>query len=780
YDPKTREKRGVYYTPEPVVSYIVRSLHHILKKHFNRSDGFASESVTVLDPAAGTLTFLAEAAKLAVEEFVSKYGNGGKENFIKEHILNNFYAFELMMAPYAVGHLKIAFLLEELGYKLKDNDRFNLYLTNSLEMEELTQIAIPGLSSLSEESHLAGMVKKETPILVVLGNPPYSGHSANLSEKYITVTTKNSKEIRKKIKTWIGNLIEDYKFVDGKPLGEKNPKWLQDDYVKFIRFAQWKINQAGEGVLGFITNHSYLDNPTFRGMRQSLMNSFDEIYLLDLHGNSLKKEKCPDGSKDENVFDIQQGVAIILCFKKQEKKDESFSAIFPPSPQTKLFVQDKPKEKPKKHKCNVYHAEAWGLREKKYGWLLQNDIKTTKWKRLSPKSEFYLFVPREEKLLKTYENYYKITDIFPVNSVGIVTARDSLTIRWTTNEVWTNVLNFSKLDAETARRAYDLDKDVRDWKVEFAQNDLNESGLDKKKIVPILYRPFDIRYTYYTGKSRGFHCMPRPEIMHHMLQENLGLLTCRQQNKVGFYHSLVCNTIVESCVVSNKTREINYLFPLYLYPEKGKPKNRHSGSVTMVFESKAEFEAKNPNLSPALTSALAEAFKKTPSPEQIFFYIYAVLYSNTYRTKYAEFLKIDFPRIPFTKDYKLFSKMSEFGKRLVDLHLIKSAEFDSPTAKFQGKGDNKVQKLKYDEERNRVYFNQDQYFERIPKEVWEYQIGGYQVCDKWLKDRKGRTLSLNDIKHYCKITTSLQKTIKLQKAIDEIYPEIEKQTISSV
>ena len=200
----------------------------------------------------------------------------------------------------------------------------------------------------------------------------------------------------------------------------------------------------------------------------------------------------------------------------------------------------------------------------------------------------------------------------------------------------------------------------------------------------------------------------------------------------------------------------------------------------MVFESKAEFEAKNPNLSPALTSALAEAFKKTPSPEQIFFYIYAVLYSNTYRTKYAEFLKIDFPRIPFTKDYKLFSKMSEFGKRLVDLHLIKSAEFDSPTAKFQGKGDNKVQKLKYDEERNRVYFNQDQYFERIPKEVWEYQIGGYQVCDKWLKDRKGRTLSLNDIKHYCKITTSLQKTIKLQKAIDEIYPEIEKQTISSV
>ncbi|MDO9027872.1 MAG: N-6 DNA methylase, partial [Candidatus Roizmanbacteria bacterium] len=282
YDPKTREKRGVYYTPEPVVSYIVRSLHNILNNHFNKSDGFASDTVTVLDPAAGTLTFLAEATKLAVEEFVSKYGEGGKENFIREHILKNFYAFELMMAPYAVGHLKMSFLLEELGYKLQKDDRFKLYLTNTLEMEELEQTSLPGMASLSEESHLADKVKKEQPILVILGNPPYSGHSSNIGD-------------------WISKEIKAYFQVDGKPLGEKNPKWLQDDYVKFIRFAQWKIDQAGEGVLGFITNHSYLDNPTFRGMRQSLMQSFDEIYLLDLHGNSLKKEKCPDGSKDENV-----------------------------------------------------------------------------------------------------------------------------------------------------------------------------------------------------------------------------------------------------------------------------------------------------------------------------------------------------------------------------------------------------------------------------------------------------------------------------------------------
>lgn len=325
YDPKMREKRGVYYTPEPVVSYIVRSLNIILKEKFGKADGFASSSVTILDPAAGTLTFPAEAAKLAVEEFVAKYGEGGKDNFIKEYVLKNFYAFELMMAPYAIGHLKMSFLLEELGYKLQTDDRFKLYLTNTLEMEELEKTDLPGMASLSEESHEAGKVKKDQPILVIMGNPPYSGHSANLSEKYITIQDiKTGKEKRKKCKTWIGELIEDYKFVDGEPLGERNPKWLQDDYVKFIRFAQWKIDQAGEGVLGLITNHSYLDNPTFRGMRQSLMKSFDEIYILDLHGNSLKKEKCPDGSKDENVFDIRQGVAIALFIKRKLEKREKF------------------------------------------------------------------------------------------------------------------------------------------------------------------------------------------------------------------------------------------------------------------------------------------------------------------------------------------------------------------------------------------------------------------------------------------------------------------------
>jgi len=407
YDPETRERRGVYYTPEAVVSYIVRSLHLILKEKFGKSDGFADSSVTVLDPAAGTLTFLAEAAKLAVEEFVSKYGEGGKENFIKEHILKNYYAFELMMAPYAVGHLKMSFLLEELGYKLQKDDRFKLYLTNTLEMEELAQTELPGMASLSEESQLAGRVKKKQPILVILGNPPYSGHSSNIGE-------------------WISDEIKVYYQVDGKPLGEKNPKWLQDDYVKFIRFAQWKIDQTGEGVLAFITNHSYLDNPTFRGMRQSLMNSFNEIYILDLHGNSLKKEKCPDGSKDENVFDIKQGVAVALFIKSKQvgqtflsdtnkamgKKETDKNVCSTSSTGSErdsvgqAFLPDTKEDE----SCGVSYSEMWGLREKKYGRLEKDDIKMTKWKELLPKSEFYLFIPRNEELVEGYEKYPKITE----------------------------------------------------------------------------------------------------------------------------------------------------------------------------------------------------------------------------------------------------------------------------------------------------------------------------------------------------------------------------------
>jgi len=739
YDPQERERRGVYYTPEPVVRYIVCSLHGLLKAEFGKRDGLASEGVTLLDPAAGTMTFVAHAAQEAVREFERKYGSGGREDFIRRHILPNFYAFELMMAPYAVGHLKMAFFLEELGHRLGDDERVRFYLTNTLEMEELAQSELPFYRSLAEESRQAGQVKKQTPILVILGNPPYSGHSANQGD-------------------WIRRLIEDYKQVDGRPLGEKNPKWLQDDYVKFLRFAQWKIEQAGRGVVGMITNHSYLDNPTFRGMRQSLMQTFDDIYILDLHGNSLKKETCPDGSKDENVFDIRQGVAIAFFVKRggKTKKD-----------------------------AVVRHAHLYGLREAKYDWLNKHNHKNTEWQALQPTSPFYLFAPRDNRLEAGYRLFPAVPDIFPVSSVGIVTARDNLAIQWSAEDVWRTVTVFAKSDPELARRAYDLGKDARDWKVTLAQQDLLDSGPARENIVPVLYRPFDVRYTYYTGRSRGFICMPRPEVMRHMLAgENLALVAPKQ-------HKEEFGALATQYVGTHKTvaaYDINYYFPLYLYPDpepdRSEKTRRRIGRymAMMLFEPRTAYGGKKPNLNPAVVAALAAAYGKAPTPEDIFRYVYAVLYAPAYRTKYAEFLRIDFPRIPFTADAELFEKLAALGGRLVALHLLKSPELDPPACRFEGEGDNRVEKgrkagLRYDAGEERVYINAAQHFAPVPEAVWSYQIGGYQVCEKWLKDRTERRLELDDIRTYCRIVTALRQTIAIQEEIDELYREGERQIV---
>ncbi len=768
YDPATREKRGVYYTPEPVVSYIVRALHHILKEKFNRRDGLASDAVTVLDPAAGTLTFLAQAASLAADEFVAQRGAGAKETFIREHVLQNFYAFELMMAPYAIGHLKMAFLLDEMGYQLRPDERIKLYLTNTLEMEELAQTELPGMASLSEESHLAGRVKKEQPILVILGNPPYSGHSANPSP-WMDDSLKKGYTLPN------GDKDEGYYRVDGQPLGEKNPKWLQDDYVKFIRFAQWKIDQAGEGVLGFITNHSYLDNPTFRGMRQSLMNSFDEIYVLDLHGNSLKKEKCPDGSKDENVFDIQQGVAIALFVKMKEK--EKPHPMFRPSPQLNIFVpkEEKPKKKPKK-KCQVFHADLWGLREQKYEWLEKHEIKNTEWQKLKPKSEFYLFIPRDERGLKLYERSLKINEIFPVNSVGVVTSRDSLVIDPDPKALKRRIRMFcdESIPDEMIRRTFNL-KDKSNWKLKTAREKLREDENWGKSIHKILYRPFDAQWICYHDQLVE---RTRREVMQHMLKTNLALCVGRAGQVVGLekpWNIVFCSDCMTDLNLFYRGGNVN--FPLYIYAEQPKPNRGANSTMMIVFEPAEPYRTKKPNLNPALLESLKKAYRKQPTPEEIFCYIYAVLYSNIYRNQYAEFLRIDFPRVPFTSEYKLFQKMSKLGQRLVGLHLLQSKELDRAPLKLQGTGSGKVDKPQFDAERRRVYINRDQHFEKVEKQIWEYHIGGYQVCDKWLKDRKGRALALADIRHYSGIVTAIAKTLAIQKEIDKIYPEVEKRIV---
>lgn len=713
YDPQTRERRGVYYTPQPVVDYIVRAVHGLLQTRFNLTDGLADPRVTLLDPAAGTLTFPAEAIRLTFETFVSKYGEGGKANLLRGHILPHFFAFELLMAPYAIGHMKIGFLLEALGVPLQNGERFQFYLTNALEMEDLQQIAIPGLASLSEESHQAARVKKEEPILVILGNPPYSGHSAN-----------RNAWIDKLLKSAVDG-VQSYYTVDGKPLGEKNPKWLQDDYVKFLRFAQWKIHKAGRGIVAMITNHSYLDNPTFRGMRQSLLKTFDEIYLLDLHGNSLKRETAPGGGPDENVFDIRQGVAIGLFIKHGDPK-----------------------------RRGVYHADLYGLREEKYRWLETHTVETAGYQPLTPQAPSYFFVPRRTQNVEAYLSWPSVNEIFLTSSVGIVTARDRLTIHWTPDEAWVAVLNFSRMDPELARDAYQLGKDARDWKVSLAQQDLKHGGgPHREKIVPILYRPFDIRFTYYTGRSRGFHCMPRPEVMRHMLAgENVALIAPRQ-------HKDEFGALVSATIGGHKTVaafDINYYFPLYLYPSSELPE-LHSA-------------ARRPNLAAWVLPKLAEAYGFEPTPEEVLAYIYAVFYSPTYRQKYAQELRTDFPRVPFTADGELFQHMAALGQELVDLHLLRKVP-QALGVKYQGQGSDQIDFVCYDPASGRVAINKDKYFEGITPEMWEYHIGGYQLLEKYLKDRKGRRM--DDPVRYIHIVGAIVRTIELQRHIDPLYVQVE-------
>ncbi|HOC22017.1 MAG TPA: N-6 DNA methylase [Anaerolineae bacterium] len=723
YDPAERERRGVYYTPEPVVSYIVRSLHGLLQTEFGKVEGLAAPDVTLLDPAAGTMTFVARAAQQAVSEFTARYGHGAQATFIREHILKHFYAFELMMAPYAVGHLKMAFFLEELGYRLTDEERMPFYLTNTLDDLELEQSRLPGFAALAEESRLAAEVKKQTPVLVILGNPPYSGHSSNTG-------------------AWITGLIDDYKQVDGQPLGEKNPKWLQDDYVKFLRFAQWKIEQAGRGVVGMITNHGYLDNPTFRGMRQSLLHTFDALYVLDLHGNALKRETTPEGGKDENVFDIRQGVAIAFFIKNGRGKGEAVSRL--------------------------YHADVWGARADKYAWLDAHTLADTPWTELTPQTPFYLFTPHDAALEADYRRFPGVPELFPVNSVGIVTARDGFVFDFDLEALKRRIrtLRDSDMPDELAAQAYGL-RDKPTWTLRATRAALRADAAWEEKFTRCLYRPFDERWLYYHTALIERH---RGEVMRHMLAgENLALITSRMTKGETFKHAQVTTHITEVICMSPKTSNNGFVFPLYLYPDP-------EAAPATLFAA-LEPAGRRPNLHPALLPTLAATYGRTPSPEEVFAYVYAILYTPTYRARYAEFLRMDFPRIPFTRESTVFAAFAGLGERLIALHLLRSPELEPPTCRFEGAGDSSIARgrkdgLRYDPAAARVYINSTQVFAPVPLDVWTYQVGGYQVCEKWLKDRQERRLTLDDIRTYCRIVTALGKTIAVQQELDGWYAQL--------
>jgi len=728
YDSTQREQLGVYYTPQPVVSYITRSIHAILKKNFGKSEGFADTSVITLDPAAGTLTFPAEAITIAKQEFEAKHGTGGWDGLVREHILKNFYAFEILMAPYAVGHLKISLLLKELGYRMGQDERFELYLTNTLDMSKFHPQKAILAEEISQESERAFEIKDKVPVLVVMGNPPYSGHSSNKGE-------------------WIEKQISQYKKVDGKPLGEKNPKWLNDDYVKFIRFAQWKIEKTGQGILGFITNHAWLDNPTFRGMRNSLMNSFDEIYILNLHGSALKKEKVPEekqkkekiGERDEGVFGIRPGTAITLAIKTGDSKG----------------------------KCKVYYAEQWGLRSKKFEWLEGNDIKTTSWEVVTPDTPSYLFINRDEKGWKTYKNFVGINEIFPVNSVGIVTSRDDFVIDFDRQTLENRIRTFiySNDGDDFIKQAFSL-KENKNWRVAGARAELRKVSDWENYVHKILYRPFDERWIFYHPAVIE---RSRREVMEHMSKDNIALIVMRQVALDEDYtHVLATDGITDNRTFLS-AKGITQQMPLYLY----------DGNQNDLFGNNGKGQNINWNALPGwmatiqpFTSPATDNFVQVL--EAIFYYIYAVLYSNIYREKYKEFLKSDFPRIPFTSDYQTFQHLAILGEQLVELHLLKSKLLDAPISRYEGKGDDRVEKRNYNEDSHRLYINEFQYFDKVTPEVWNYYIGGYQVLDKWLKDRNGRVLSLDDQLHFRKVITALTQTLDLQERIDKFYPEVEK------
>jgi len=754
YDPERRKSRGVYYTPEPVVSYIVRAIDHLLKERFGRPWGLADTNTLILDPACGTGTFLHSVIALIHTTLCAHGQEGGwkgETGYVSNNLLPRIFGFELLMSPYAVAHLKLGLLLKERGYDFPTGKRLGVYLTNTLEEATKKAEALLGpIGYITEESNAAAHVKKEDPIEVVLGNPPYAGHSANASFRYEPVMDRKTgqillrkgKEVTRKVQTWIGRLLEDYKRVDGQPLGEKNPKWLQDDYVKFLRWGQWRVAQTGRGVLAMITNHGYLDNPTFRGMRQQLMQTFDEIYLLNLHGNAKKKEVCPDGSKDENVFDIQQGVAIGIFAKTPGN----------PGP------------------ARVLYADLWGLREGKYMTLAEMGLADTPWQELQPGPPFYLFVPQALDLQAEYDRGWPVNEIFPVNSVGVVTARDSLTIGWSEEAIWERVKDFISLAEETAREKFNLGDDAQDWKVKLAQEDVQKSGPDRKRVVPILYRPFDVRFTYYTGQSRGFICRPRPEVMGHFIEgKNRFIIFTRSISAGKNFEHVFCAPYGMLGRFYPDSSCITYFAPLYLYRPKsmkGKQIDLMAGQGTGLNLNPKFIEELSGRLGVAFTPEGRGDLAATYGPEDVFHYAYAVFHSPTYRQRYAEFLRIDFPRLPLTGNKALFAALVGLGAELAALHLMESPALDQLITRFPVAGSQVVDKVHYDEKNRRVYINLDQYFEGVPPDAWAFQVGGYQVLHKWLKDRKGRTLTFDDLHHYQKVVKALIETIRLMNAID--------------
>ena len=724
YNPKLRKAKGVWYTPQPVVGFIVRAVDEILKTEFELPEGLADYStiqkevseeqrydrrtkdgmkhtmksfhkVQILDPATGTGTFLAE----VVNQIYDHYrGNQGIwQQYVEQHLLPRLHGFEILMASYAVAHLKLDMLLGETGYQHKTDKRLRIYLTNSLEECSTEQ---PTLFSqwLSREGMEANVIKRDYPVMVMIGNPPYSISSQN-----------NGK--------WITDLIADYK----KNLNERKLN-LDDDYIKFIRLGQNYIEKNGSGVLAFITNNSFIDGITHRQMRRTLMDVYDKIYILDLHGNSRKKEVAPDGSKDENVFDIMQGVSINIFVKTGLKG--------------------------KGEKAKVYHQNLFGSREQKYANLNDATLSTILWNELTPAEPYYFFVPKDFSVQDEYERGYKVDDLMIQHSNGIVTGKDGVCICSTEIEANNLYRDLLKLSIEDFRSKYNPGKDTKYWSIKNAKEDVsNATNNNKCQIVRCLFRPFDIKYTIYTGKSNGVLQRPIDDNSKYMLTNNVGMVIPRQTTQ-DWRHVFLSKYMIDGNLTSSaRLLGAGQLFPLYL--------TRNTFGV----------EERIPNLNPQIVQQIEQSLGEQVEPQDLFDYIYAVLHSPIYRERYKEFLKIDFPRIPYPTDAERYHALAALGTKLRKLHLMEGLPNQTGVS-FPAAGTLQVDCYRW--EQNRVYINSEQYFEGVPESAWTFYIGGYQPAQKWLKDRKGMTLSFEDVMHYQRIIYVLQQTEQIMQEIDKL------------
>ena len=723
YDKTQKVQRGVYYTPQPIVNFIVRAVDSILKTEFNYEDGLATvaskkikvvreskrrtnsvyrtmvedtktvPAVQILDPATGTGTFLRQVILQIFENYRQK--NKGMPNklftetwnrYVDEHLLPRINGFELMMAPYAVAHMKLAMVLKDTGYTFTGSHRLNVFLTNTLEEAGSSDNQLSLFDDpLALESVEANGVKKNTGINIIIGNPPYSISSSNKSE-------------------WILRLLDSYK----EGLKEKKIN-LDDDYIKFIRYAQFEVSKAERGIIAFITNNSFLDGITHRKMRYELMQFCSSAYIIDLHGSVKRHDTAPDGSRDENVFDIQQGVSINIFVKNGHQNNDQ---------------------------TTVYHADLFGTRDNKYKKLMKASIKDIEWNLLKPEEPYYFFVPKDMSRRDEYESFVSLTDIFSVYNSGVKTDRDKLFVdldRIALEEKMKTLLSGKMSDVFISEyRAVDSSSYKLTSKIKDVQ-------YDSAFLSHTMYRPFDIRWIYY---DPAIVSRPAYTVMQHMLKPNIALLTCRLQSTFDFQHAFITDCLSDLCTVSSQTKETGYCFPLYIYNILGRTYNFKASGLSR------------------LTTHIG-----TQRQEDVFNYIYAVLYSPKYRNRYKELLKIDFPRIPIPQSVASFNQLSKHGARLITLHLLRFADAEI-TVTFMGRGTNTINRIKYDT--GKVYINSTQYFEAVEADVWDCYIGGYQPLQKWLKDRKGQILTSADVEHYRKIVFALKETISIMREINEV------------